>query len=114
LEYIVEDPDLITALAPFTFSSDCATTAITYSAQLADLTPLPPFIVFDPLTLTLTVSGATNEDAGSYQVLVKGVDGLLIEASTEFEVMIVEKEEEVVIDVPVNTGPPLLLGPPSD
>ncbi|NOY66189.1 MAG: DUF4347 domain-containing protein, partial [Gammaproteobacteria bacterium] len=61
-------------------------TALTYTANLSDGNPLPAWLVFDPVTLSLT-GNPGNSDIGSYQVRVTASDGNK-NVSVDFDIVV--------------------------
>ncbi len=61
---------------------------VTYTASLADGSPLPPYIIFDPETLTFTITISNNksykEIMGELDIIVTGVDSEGFTASVGF------------------------------
>ena len=71
-QYDIFDPaEVIDFSTALTYSTSCTGKGFTYSATLADGSPLPSFITFDPLTKKFTVDSSVASDAGTYAVKVK-------------------------------------------
>src|SRR5690606_12798857 len=61
--------------------------ALTYTAALADGSPLPVWLTFDPATRTFTGTPA-NADVGSFTVRVSATDSAGASASTPFDLTV--------------------------
>ncbi|MDD2701820.1 MAG: calcium-binding protein [Sideroxydans sp.] len=61
---------------------------LTYSATLADGSPLPAWLTFDPITLTFSGT-PENTDAGTLSVVVVATDAAGLSASTTFNLDVV-------------------------
>jgi len=70
LVYYIGDPSLSYTIPPFTVS--LYTPSMFYVLTLSDTSPLPPFIVFDSLTLQVFISSSDPSIIGSYSLLLTG------------------------------------------
>ncbi|AFJ03706.1 Alkaline phosphatase [Methylophaga frappieri] len=83
LDQVVNQDDLLQFPLPLNTFSDSSGDTLTYSIQMADDSPIPNWLNFDPTTQFFSGT-PENEDVGTYEITVTATDETGLSASENF------------------------------
>ncbi|MFW6146026.1 MAG: putative Ig domain-containing protein, partial [Planctomycetota bacterium] len=95
-----EDAEFTFTVAADAFAEVDAEDSLTYAATLADDSPLPAWLSFDPATRTFTGT-PTNAEVGSLTVKVTATDGSDASASTTFALTVENTNDAPTVANPI-------------